>query len=255
MPRVSVFIFEIESKKDDLDKEILNAFKKMKVDTSKDLPWEGFLIKKDSEALAHEKDNLGADRFTYVIEEEDVYTSIDGKTYKNRNQYRIPVWTDVSAKLVMIFTSDAGKAFKIIRKIALDDKNNLTITPLKLEVDFMKWLENVKDYQKSKLTEIIGTRATNLSSVDGITNSLSLTTTDILNKSPIFTHIKDKGNRAYLKGLFKINDFEIESSFYTNCKISLSKKKASNMSMDEAKHSAKTIYNELKKWHSKWKSD
>jgi hypothetical protein len=150
----------------------------------------------------------------------------------------------------MIFTSDPGTAFKIMRKIALSNKHDLIITPLKFEMDFMKWLENIKDYKNSKLVEIIGTRATK---VEGVANSLSLTTTGILNESQLFAPIKDKGNRVYLKGRFEINDAEIESSFYTNCKLSLSKKKAVNISMDEAKHSAKIIYQELKKWHNQWK--
>jgi hypothetical protein len=253
MPRLSVFIFEISTKENDLEKEIFSAFKKMKVNTTKGLPWEGFLVKEESDALAYEKDDSGTHRFTYVLEYEEEYISIDGKKFDNRKKELVQIWVDIPAKLLMIFTSDAGIAFKVIRMIALQDNHAVMISPLKLEVDFMKWLENVKDYQKSSLQKIIGTRATNLEDNEG-NSSVSLTTAGILNKSHLFTSIKDKGNRLYLRGIFQINDSEIEASFYTNCKISLSKKKASNMSMDEAKHSAKTVYQELKKWHTKWKS-
>jgi hypothetical protein len=84
MPRVSVFIFEIDTKKNNLEKEIIDSFKKIRVDISKGLPWEGFLTKKGSETLASEKDNLGAERFIYAIEEEITHTSIDGTEYINR---------------------------------------------------------------------------------------------------------------------------------------------------------------------------
>ena len=97
----------------------------------------------------------------------------------------------------------------------------------------MKWLENLEDYDKSNLIEIDGTRATNLKEVDGVANSLSLTTDTILNKSQLFKPIKDKGDRVYLRGLFKIMESQIDAYFYTNSKITISKKKASDMTMDK----------------------
>jgi hypothetical protein len=254
MPRTSIFIFEISTDGKNLEKEIFDTFQKMKVDTSKKLPWEGFVTKKENGDLVYEKDEQETNRLTYVLEYEEDYTSVNGKTFKNRKIKWVPIWIDNSTKLMMIFTSDAGIAFKIIQKIAQQKDHTIIITPLKLDIEFMKWLENIKDFQKSKIIKIIGTRATNLEDTDGASNNLSLTTTGVLNKSQLFLPIKDKGSRVYVKGVFQINDAKIECAAYTNCKLSLSKKKASNMSMDEVKHSAKTIYQELKNLNQKWKN-
>lgn len=255
MPRVSAFIFELETKEKDFDNLIVKTFNKLKIDTHTDLPWKGFLTKTNApKAVASEKDDFGILRFTYLIEDEEDFQSANGKTVKSRMKEIIPVWMDQKSKLMLIFTSKPGIAFKIIREVAscLKEKS-LTITPCKFEVDFFKWLENIKDYEKSILLKIYGTRATNLGEVDGVANSLSLTTTAILNKSLLFTPIKDKGNRVYLKGLFQINEYQIEASFYTDCKITLSKRKSINLSMDEAKHSLTKIYAELKKRYNKYK--
>lgn len=254
MPRVSAFIFELETKEKDFDTLISKTFNKLKINTHIDLPWEGFLLKSNSsDTLASEKDDLGTLRFTYIIEEETEFQSANGKTVKNHMKETIPVWVDQKSKLMLIFTSKPGVAFKIIRKLAesLRDKS-FTITPCKFDIGFLKWLENVEDYEKSILLEIYGTRATNLGAVDGVASNLSLTTTSLLNKSQLFTPIKDKGNRIYLKGLFQIDSYQIEASFYTDCKITLSKRKSINLSMDEAKHSLKNIYAELKQWFNKY---
>ncbi len=254
MPRQSVFVFEINNKEDEIETEVLNTFRKLKVDTSIPLPWEGFLVKHETNLIAHEKDEQEVHRFIYVFEEEQDFTSLTGETIKNRIVNRISIWVDPDAKLISIFTSDSGKAFNILRKIITLKNNNLNVTPIKFEIDFLKWLENIKDYQKGNLTDIIGTRATNLSERSGISSNLSLTTNKTLNQSEVFALIKNKGSREYLKGIFTINSVEIEASFYTNCKLTVSKKK-SKISLDELKHSIKIVYAELKKWHNKYKKE
>jgi hypothetical protein len=45
MSRQSVFVFEIDNKGDEIETEVLNTFKKLKVDTSIPLPWEGLIAK------------------------------------------------------------------------------------------------------------------------------------------------------------------------------------------------------------------
>ena len=49
MPRQSVF--EINNEEDEIEK--------LKVDTSIPLPWEGFLVKHETNLIAHEKDEQG----------------------------------------------------------------------------------------------------------------------------------------------------------------------------------------------------
>jgi len=255
MPRVSAFIFELETKERDFDNFLIKTFNKLKIDTHKELPWEGFLLKTNStDSIASEKDEFGTLKFTYILEEEVDFQSANGKTVKNRIKENVAVWIDQKSKLMSIFTSKPGIAFKIIRKIieSLKEKS-FTITPCKFDIGFLKWLENIEDYGNSILLEIYGTRATKLGAVDGVADTLSLTTTSILNKSQVFKLIKDKGSRVYLKGLFQIDSYQIEASFYTDCKITLSKRKSVNLSMEEAKHSLKNIYLELKKWFNQYK--
>lgn len=143
MPRQSVFVFEINNKEDEIETEVLNTFRKLKVDISIPLPWEGFLVKHETNLIAHEKDEQGVHRFIYVFEEEQDFTSLTGETIKNRIVNRIPIWVDPSAKLISIFTSDSGKAFNILIKIMNLKNNNLNVTPVKFEIDFLKWLENI----------------------------------------------------------------------------------------------------------------
>jgi hypothetical protein len=45
MPRVSAFIFELETKERDFDNLLIKTFNKLKIDTHKELPWEGFSAK------------------------------------------------------------------------------------------------------------------------------------------------------------------------------------------------------------------
>jgi len=45
MPRVSAFIFELETKDgEDFDNLIAKTFNKLKINTSLDLPWEGLIM-------------------------------------------------------------------------------------------------------------------------------------------------------------------------------------------------------------------
>jgi len=57
MPRVSAFIFELETKEgEDFDNLITKTFNKLKVNLNNDLPWEGFLTKINaSEIVASEQ--------------------------------------------------------------------------------------------------------------------------------------------------------------------------------------------------------
>ena len=162
MPRVSAFVFELETKERDFDNLLVKTFSKLKIDTHKYLPWEGFLLKANStDTIAHEKDEHGTLKFTYIIEEEIDFQSANGKTVKNRIKDTVPVWVDQKSKLMSIFTSKPGIAFKIIRKIieSLKEKS-FTITPCKFDIGFLKWLENIEEYGNGILLEIYGTRAT-----------------------------------------------------------------------------------------------
>jgi len=252
MATSSVFIFELKNIKN-LEKEIFDSLNKIKINFQKSLPWEGFTIDNTTNKIKYEKDDFGAYRFMFAVEEEKEFISLNGKKYKKRQNFFIPVWVDSSSRLMLIFTSDSGLAHRIIKNIIGIRGNNLSFNQLKLEVNFLKWLEELKDYDGGILKEIHGIRATNLSEIDGVADALSLTTNSKLNRCQIYTPIIGKGNRVYLKGLFKIGEFEVNATFYTAGKITISKKKAKRMTLDEAKHASKDIYFELKRLNKKWK--
>jgi hypothetical protein len=252
MASSSVFIFELNNLKN-LEKEIFECINKLKVNFNRPLPWEGFIIDKATNKVKYEKDDFGSYRFIFAIEEENEFLSLNGKKYKKRNKYFISIWFDPASKLMLMFTSNPGLAHKVVNNMIKVRGNNLVFTPLKLEINFLKWLEELKDYYDGILKEIHGMRATNLSEIDGIADEVSLSTSSKLNKCQIYSPIKGKGSRKYLKGLFKIGEFEVNATFYSFGKITISKRKSKGITFDEAKHASKDIYFELKRLNKKWK--
>lgn len=252
MPQISVFLFKMKCENGkSVEDETLKRFEKLKIDTTGNLPWEGLLVSQEDKSITHVIDEWGNHRFIFGFEEEVEETAINGERVKSRHRTYTSLWT--KKDLLLIFTSNSGIAFRIINKILNLKSNNLSFTPLKFETDFLRWLEIIEEYGTGSLVRIFGTKATHLEDVDGIADNLSFNTSNILNKSQLFSFIKGKGERVYLKSIFKIGGGEMNVTFYTNSKLTISKTKPPTMTTEEVKNNVESVYNELVKWHDKWK--